>query len=200
VALLAVCAAVGLVLMLQVGQALVPFVAAGLLLIVGYTPYMTRMGIGEVAAGLGLGLLPVLGAAVVQGGHVGAGAVAAGVPAFFMTFNLLFLNEFPDEAADRAGGRRNLVLLLGRLRAARLYLAAAALGVASIPAAVALGLLPVWSLAAVLPAVALVPAVRWALGAPAAPVPLAALGGNVVWNLATNALLAAGFAVVAATR
>ena len=32
-------------------------------------------------------------------------ALAAGVPAFLMTFNLLFLNEFPDEEADRAGGR-----------------------------------------------------------------------------------------------
>jgi 1,4-dihydroxy-2-naphthoate octaprenyltransferase len=35
-----------------------------------------------------------------------------------MTFDLLLLNELPDEEADRAGGRRNLVLILGRRAAA----------------------------------------------------------------------------------
>jgi 1,4-dihydroxy-2-naphthoate octaprenyltransferase len=34
---------------------------------------------------------------------------------------LLFLNEFPDVEADLSVGRRNLVILLGRRRASRLY-------------------------------------------------------------------------------
>ena len=42
-----------------------------------------------------------------------------------MTFNLLLLNEFPDEKADRKGGRRHLVILLGRKGAAVVYAAAA---------------------------------------------------------------------------
>jgi len=34
---------------------------------------------------------------------------------------LLFLNEFPDAEADRLGGRRHLVILFGRRRAALIY-------------------------------------------------------------------------------
>ncbi|MGI5864883.1 MAG: prenyltransferase [Myxococcales bacterium] len=190
---LLVAALVAVALVAQVGWPLVPIIAAGLFFTVCYSPYLTRSGTGEIAAGLGLGLLPVLGAAVAQDGAVTSVAIAAGVPGFFMTFNLLLLNEFPDEGADRAGGRRNLVLLLGRRGAARVYLLAAGLCALSIAASVALGLLPWTCLVAMAPALALVPAIRWALGDTAAAVPLPALAGNVMWNLGTNALLAAGF-------
>ena len=92
------------------------FMVLGAVSVLIYTQVFARSGVGEVFAGLGLGLLPVVGTALVQYGVIGPAAWAAGVPAFFMTFNLLLLNEFPDEAADRAGGRKNLVLLLGRKR------------------------------------------------------------------------------------
>jgi 1,4-dihydroxy-2-naphthoate octaprenyltransferase len=36
---------------------------------------------------------------------------------------LLFLDEFPDVEADRMAGRRHLVILLGRRKASRLYVA-----------------------------------------------------------------------------
>jgi len=36
---------------------------------------------------------------------------------------------------------------------------------------------------------------RWALATPRAPVPVPALAANVVWNLATNAILAASLLV-----
>ena len=62
---------------------------------------------------------------MVQGTVPGPAALAASLPAFFMTFNFLLLNEFPDEAADREGGRRHLIILFGRTAAARTYAAAA---------------------------------------------------------------------------
>jgi 1,4-dihydroxy-2-naphthoate octaprenyltransferase len=154
------------------------------------TDFLARLGLGEVAAGLGLGGLPVIGTALVQDGVLGPAAVAAAIPATFMTFNLLLLNEFPDEDADRAGGRRNLAILLGRTLAARVYAAAGILTPISIVGAVAADALPVVSLAAVLPSLLLVKALRWAFGSPAEPVPIPALGGNVMWNLGTNMVLA----------
>jgi 1,4-dihydroxy-2-naphthoate octaprenyltransferase len=120
------------------------------------------------------------------------------VPAFFMTFNLLLLNEFPDEAADRAGGRRNLVLLLGRRGAALVYAAAALSVPAALALAVALRALPPHALAAALPSLLLAKPLAWALGRPREPVPVQALGANVAWNLATNTVLA--IALVLAVR
>jgi len=114
-----------------------------------------------------------------------------------MTFNLLFLNEFPDEAADRKGGRRNLVLLLGRPAAARLYTLAALAVPTWLIVAVALRFLPPLALLAVLPSLFLVKPVQWALTRPHEPVPIPALAANVVWNLATNALLAVALFIAA---
>lgn len=180
-------------LFLQIGRPLVPLVLAGLVLVLGYTPWFTRLGIGELAAGLGLGYLPVLGTAVVQNGDAAPAAVAAAVPAFFMTFNLLLLNEFPDELADRSGGRRNLVLMTGRRTAARIYVGAVAATLLAIVLFVAQGTIPVWCLLGLLPAWYARDAVRWAVSSPERAVPIGALAGNVFWNLGTNLLLAIGF-------
>lgn len=182
--------AVGVYFATRVGWPMVVLMAVGAVAVLGYTDVFARIGLGEVFAGLGLGALPVWGAALVQTGSPGRAAAAAAVPAFFMTFNLLLLNEFPDESADRGGGRVNLVLALGRRRAAAVWLAAAALTAASIVGAAAVGMLPALAAVAALPTLLLLPGFRWALRTPEAPVPVPALGANVVWNLATNATLA----------
>ena len=110
--------AAGVWFMFLVGPPLLPILLLGGIATLVYTEFLARHYVGELFAGLGLGLLPVVGTALVQAGSVGPTAVVVGVPAFFMTFNLLLLNEFPDEVADRVGGRHNLVLLLGRRGAA----------------------------------------------------------------------------------
>lgn len=175
------------------GAALAPILLAGLVLVAGYSTGFARMGIGELAAGLGLGFLPVLGAAIAQGAPASDAAWAAAFPAFFLTFNLLLLNEFPDEAADRAGRRKNLVLQLGRRPAARLYVAAALAVPASILFGVGLGAMPPTCLLGLLPSLLVAVPARWALVEPDQPVPVRALATNVIWNLGTNALLAVGF-------
>ncbi len=189
-----VCAGVGLVIglwfLLEVGWVLLPIVIAGAVSVLAYTDVLARLGIGEIAAGFGLGAGPVIGAALVQDGGWSTAAVAASVPAFFMTFNLLLLNEFPDEQADREGGRRNLVILLGRRAAAWIYAAAGLATPLAIVVAVLLGVLPPLSLVAVLPSLLLAKPLRWALAAPGSPVPIPALGANVAWNLATNTVIA----------
>jgi 1,4-dihydroxy-2-naphthoate octaprenyltransferase len=181
--------AVGIWFLVRFGWAFVPFFVLGGVAVLVYTDLLARIGIGELFAGLGLGALPVLGTAFVQEGAIGPAGVAAAIPAFCMTFNLLLLNEFPDEEADRSGGRRNLVILFGRRIAAWIYAAVALAAPVSIVVSVALEALPMLSLLAILPSALLVPPLRWAFTRPAEPVPLPALGANVIWNLATNALM-----------
>ena len=187
--------AAGVWFLIQVGWVLLPVMIVGAVCVLAYTDVLARVGVGEIAAGLGLGGLPVIGTALVQDGTLGPTAVAAAVPATLMTFNLLLLNEFPDEEADRAGGRRSLVILLGRRGAAYTYAAAALLTPTAIVAAVVVGVLPQYSLAAVLPSALLKEPLRWAFTEPAGPVPIPALGSNVGWNLATNVFLAASLAL-----
>jgi 1,4-dihydroxy-2-naphthoate octaprenyltransferase len=187
--------AVGVWLLTQVGMVLLPVMVVGAVCVLAYSGVLARIGVGEIAAGLGLGGLPVIGTALVQDGALGPAALAAAVPATLMTFNLLLLNEFPDEEAERGGGRRNLVLMLGRRGAAYTYAAAALLTPTAIVAGVVVGVLPEYSLAAVLPSALLKEPLRWAFAVPGSPVPIPALGANVGWNLATNVFLAASLAL-----
>ena len=189
---------VGLWFLFRVGWVFLPFLLVGAVLVLGYTDALARVGLGEVAAGLGLGGLAVAGTALVQEGEVGPVAVAASVPAFLMTFNLLLLNEFPDEVADREGGRRNLVLILGRKGAAMVYAGAALLVPVWIVGAVGGGLLPGLALLGVLPSILLVKPLTWAFGDTTADVAHPALGANVAWNLATNTVLGISLFLAAA--
>lgn len=189
---------VGLWFLFRVGWVFLPFLLVGAVLVLGYTDALARVGLGEVAAGLGLGGLAVAGTALIQEGELGPVAVAASVPAFLMTFNLLLLNEFPDEVADREGGRRNLVLMLGRRSAAMVYAGAALLVPVWIVGAVGGGLLPGLALLGVVPSLLLVKPLTWAFGDTGAEVPHPALGANVIWNLATNTVLGVGLFAAAA--
>ncbi len=182
--------AIGIWFLLRLGWIVLPFIVLGAVLVLSYSDVLARLMVGEVAAGLGLGALAVLGVATMQDGSVPQAAIAAALPAFFMTFNLLLLNEFPDEAADRAGGRRHLVIVLGRPGAAIVYTVAAVLTPLSILTAVFVGWLPWPALAAMLPSILLIGPLRWALRSPHEPVPVPALAANVMWILATNTALA----------
>ena len=78
-------------------------------------------GLGELAVALAYGPLVVCGTYFVQTGHLSApllhlsGALGLHIAAF------LWINEFPDLRADQAHGKRNLVVRLGRQRAAVTY-------------------------------------------------------------------------------
>lgn len=192
--------AIGLLFLAKIGWPMVPILVLGAVAVMGYTEVLARLGLGEVFAGLGLGALPVWGTALVQGGRPGATALAASLPAFFMTFNLLLLNEFPDEEADRSGGRRNLVLLLGRTAAAWTYTGAGLAVPLAIAIAVSLHALPAACLVALLPSLVLLGPLRWAIASPALEVPVPALAANVIWNLGTNAALALALGLALAAR
>lgn len=112
---------IGLYFVYLYGTAMVPLILVGGVLVVGYTDFFARLGLGEVSAGLGLGSLPVVGVGFVQSGSVATVVLAASVPCFFLTFNLLLLNEFPDLEADTKGGRTNVITLAGERTAKYVY-------------------------------------------------------------------------------
>jgi 1,4-dihydroxy-2-naphthoate octaprenyltransferase len=191
---------VGLWFLPRIGGALVPIMILGAVCVLAYTDLLARFGVGEIAAGFGLGAGPVIGTALVQDGSWSRAAIAASVPAFLMTFNLLLLNEFPDEQADRRGGRKNLVILLGRKPAGLVYAVAAVTTPISIAVAVVIGWLPALALLGTLPSLLLAKPLQWAVGDTDQPVPIPAMGANVAWNLATNTLVAVGLIVAVMIR
>jgi len=82
------------------------------------------------------------------------------------------------------------VILLGRRPAAWLYAIAGIATPLAIIVAVLLRVLPPLCLVAALPSLLLVKPLRWVFTDPGSPVPIPALGANVVWNLATNTVMA----------
>lgn len=141
---------IGLYLAILAGPLLLILIFAGGLMICFYTTHLARWGVGELVAGLGLGSLPVLGAYFVQTGYFSLSAVVAALAPGFLTANLLLLNEFPDAEADRRGHRVHLVIVLGRRRAAYVYIMLVLAAYLAVAGGVAARLMPIWCLLALL--------------------------------------------------
>lgn len=129
------------------GWGIVPLGLFGLLIIFGYTNWITRNWLFcLIAPGLGFGMLWVMGTDYVLTGSYSLQAGLASLIPFFLVSNLLLLNQFPDMEADRQVGRRHLPIVIGRQASSRVYIAFLALTYLSLIASVAAGYLPVWAL------------------------------------------------------
>lgn len=110
---------------------------------------LSYRGLGESAVFLVYGPLICAGTFLVQRGGVDREILLIAVPLGLLIAGFLLVNEFPDYRADLGARKRNLVVRLGRQRAARLYLLLAGAAVAWIalaplagaPASSRLGLL-----------------------------------------------------------
>jgi 1,4-dihydroxy-2-naphthoate polyprenyltransferase len=191
---LAVAFLIGVWLTWMSGWEILPLMAAGGVTILLYTDVFAKLGIGEPASGITLGSFVVIGTYFVQTGAFDAGIIWASVPPGLLTALLLYLNEFPDADADRAGGRRHLVILLGKRRAAFLYAFAMGCVYLSIVLGVIVGGLPAGTLAgfATLPFALRAAAITFRSHDDAAKM-VPALGANVAVVLGTDFLIAAGF-------
>ena len=159
-----------------------------------YSPHLSRWWVGEFLAGLNFGLLAVLGSYFAQTGHYSWEAVAAGLAPSFLSANLLVLNQFPDLEPDMQVGRRNLVMALGKSRAAWLYASLLVCTYLSIVLGVVFGLMPWPVLVALLTVPLAMKAIRGALQHyDDIPQLVPALGANVLTILGTDALLAVGY-------
>lgn len=197
--LLAGCA-IGIYLVTVSGIPLLVIGLVGAVSVVLYTPLLTRIGLGELFAGIALGVLPVVGTYFLVTGRLDTVAWVSSIPAGLLTYNLLLLNEFPDAVHDEAGGRHHMVVLLGKERARWLYTIVETATYVVIAAAVAVGTLPLWALLGLGALFFAIRAIRGTLRDFASFEKLIpAQGANVAAVLATNVLLAVGYLVAAFT-
>lgn len=89
-----------------------------------YTAKPFRIGygnLGELAVGVGFGPLMVMGSYYVQAQDLPFRIFLISIPIGILIALVLFINEFPDYAADKAVGKRTLVVILGKKRSVILY-------------------------------------------------------------------------------
>ncbi len=115
--------AIGVFLTYARGLSLLPLGLAGIVLIVTYTRWITRHPIWcLLAPGLAFGPLMVMGTDFILTGRYSLASGVVSLIPFFLVNGLLLLNQFPDYEADQTVGRRTLPVVLGRSRAAVVYM------------------------------------------------------------------------------
>lgn len=107
----------GLYLAIKVGWPILWFGVFGLFSGFFYTAppiFLVSKGIGEVLVGLNFGILMTQGAYFVQAQAFSGEALWASFPLAFLITAVLYINEFPDYAADKQTGKNHLVVRWGR--------------------------------------------------------------------------------------
>jgi 1,4-dihydroxy-2-naphthoate octaprenyltransferase len=175
---------------------LFPILLYGLVAICLYTPVLARApALSEIVAGTGFGFMG-LGAYVAQARVVDAAGIAVFVPVSILVGLLLFLNEFPDVEADRAAGRRHVVILFGRRTSAWIYVVFLAATYMSVLLSVAVTAAPMAVLVSLITMPIGYKAMRIVLkNYDRVPELVPALGLNVTVIISTIALLAVGFLI-----
>jgi len=79
-------------------------------------------GLGEILIGFCYGWLPIAAGFFLFTGFFSGQIFLVSIPVGLSIFNVILINEFPDEEADRAIGKRNLVVRFGKERMGDLYI------------------------------------------------------------------------------
>lgn len=149
-ALLAAVIPAGLWLAAHSGAGLILIGASGLFIGWAYSGGPLRLasrGLGEIAVALGF-MLIVVGADYVQRGHFALLPWVAALPYGLLVSAILYINQFPDRAADAAAGKRHWVVRLPPALAARGYGLIVLAAYGALAAGVVWGGLPAATLAA----------------------------------------------------
>ena len=148
IGLLLVAAIAGLILLLEKGTVVLWFGLAGVLLAVFYSVGPLRLssiGLGETAVGVGLGVLPVVGAAWLQSGIVDQAVILFSIPISVWVTAILLINEVPDIDADGATGKNTLPVRVGLSGTALIYISLHLAAAAAVIWMAYAGMLPIWS-------------------------------------------------------
>jgi len=116
ISLLALAALAGLALIFLRGQMVLYFGLAGVALGVLYSlgPIrLSSLAIGETAVAVAFGVVPVAGAAWLQGATLDASLLLYSLPISAWVAAILLINEVPDIQADGSNGKRTLPVRLG---------------------------------------------------------------------------------------
>jgi len=124
ISLLALAAVAGLILLAMKGPMVLYFglvgVAFGILYSLGPIR-LSALGIGEAAVAIAFGVIPVAGAAWLQGAALDARLLLFSLPVSAWVAAILLINGVPDATADGATGKRTLPVRLGLSGTAVLY-------------------------------------------------------------------------------
>ena len=112
---------IGVYFIIVSGWLLLPLLLIGAVCILLYTPLLLKLRWPEWSPGVGLGVLPVLGAYFVQTSAYTVPVIIASILSGILVHNLLLLNEFPDTEADSQGGRRTMPITAGKRKASIVY-------------------------------------------------------------------------------
>jgi 1,4-dihydroxy-2-naphthoate octaprenyltransferase len=126
VALLVIAAVAGMALIIERGSVVLLFGLAGIALGVLYSlgPLkLSAIGLGESSVAVAFGVLPVTGAAWLQGAAIDMTLLLFSLPVSAWVAAILLANEVPDIEADGACGKGTLPVRLGLPATSRLYFA-----------------------------------------------------------------------------
>jgi 1,4-dihydroxy-2-naphthoate octaprenyltransferase len=102
-------------------------------------------GVGEILIGFCYGWLPIATGFFLFTGFFSRQIILLSIPVGLSIFNVILINEFPDEEADGAIGKKNLVVRYGKERMSDLYLGLSILvGLSFIKVILILGRSPLW--------------------------------------------------------
>lgn len=170
---------------------------AGMLLSVFYTAPPLRLvhrGLGEVTTALGFGPIMVLGAYVVQTGHLAWEPALASIPVAILIALVLYVNEIPDRASDAVAGKRTLPVRFSRDAITTGFLVAALAAFATIAALAIPGVIPRPTLVALLGLPLVFEIYRGIRSEYSSPYTLmGVMGKNVQLHLLVGVLLFAGY-------
>ena len=124
--LIVIAALAGLALFLERGPAVITFGVIGIALGVFYSlgpVKLSSLGLGETAVAIAFGILPVTGAAWLQGAAIDSTLILFSIPVSAWVAAILLINEVPDAEADGSCGKNTLPVRLGLRGTANLYFA-----------------------------------------------------------------------------
>lgn len=153
-------------------------------------------GVGELLIGLNFGMLLTAGSFYVQTRILATEPLIASIPVSLLIAAVVYINEFPDYAADKAVGKNTLVVRLGRGKAAYGY-AAIMLGTYVVVAiGVLIRILPVYTLLGLATLPLALKAIRYALKHHSSSFELIPANvSTIICHLSTGLLLSLGYLV-----
>ena len=184
---------IGVYFVIARGWLLLPLLLVAGLCILLYTPVILKRRWPEWSPGVGLGALPILGAYFVQTSAYTWPVVIASIPSGILVHNLLFLNEFPDAEADKKANRKTLPITMGKEKASLVYSVLMVSVYLWIIGWVIAGIMPVFSLMALLTFPLAIKAIQGARKHQEITRLIPAMANNVLVVLLTQLLLGIGY-------
>lgn len=126
ITLIVIATLAGLALFVERGPTVITFGIIGIGLGVLYSlgpVKLATLGLGETAVAIAFGILPVSGAAWLQGAAIDLPLFLFAIPVSAWVAAILLINEVPDIEADGACGKNTLPVRLGLRATANLYFA-----------------------------------------------------------------------------